>query len=178
MLDGFHRHSPRLVLAGPGNLEALWSGSLPPGVEVRSRLIGDDEALDLFRRCGFLVLPYRDATQSALVAHAYYFHKPVIVTRTGALPEYVVEGETGWVIPPEDAQALADSMQAALQDPARLARMGQAGRGWYERQRQAEDTILQKMYAEVAGRSGGVGPEAAGAAQFMDSAGEREHRGT
>jgi glycosyltransferase involved in cell wall biosynthesis len=49
-----------------------------------------------------LVLPYRDATQSALVAHAYFFRKPAIVTRTGALPEYVVEGETGWVVPRAD----------------------------------------------------------------------------
>jgi glycosyltransferase involved in cell wall biosynthesis len=118
---------------------------------VRSRLIGDDEALDLFRRCGLLVLPYRDATQSALVAHAYFFRKPVIVTRTGALPECVVKGQTGWLVPPEDPQALAAALSEALGAPARLARMGEAGRTWYECQRQAEWSTLQEMYAMLAG---------------------------
>jgi len=141
----------RLVLAGPGRLETLWARSLPPGVEVRNRLIGDDETLDLFRRSGPLVLPYRDATQSALVAHAYFFRKPVIVTRVGALPEYVVEGETGWIVPPENPLALAEAMQAALSDPAQLQGMGQAGRAWYECQRQAEGDTLQGMYDRLAG---------------------------
>jgi alpha-maltose-1-phosphate synthase len=151
MLNGLRSDGPRLVLAGAGRLEALWTRSLPPGVEVRSGLVRDDEALDLFRRCGPLVLPYRDASQSALVAHAYFFRKPVIVTRVGALPENVVEGETGWVVPPADPPALAGAMQAALSDPARLSHMGQAGRAWYERQRQAEWITLQEMYARLAG---------------------------
>jgi phosphatidylinositol alpha-1,6-mannosyltransferase len=60
----------------------------------------------------------------------------------------VVEGETGWVVPPGDAAALAE----ALGDPARLARMGEAGRAWYERQRRREEQTLQEMYAR-AGRA-------------------------
>jgi glycosyltransferase involved in cell wall biosynthesis len=68
------------------------------------------------------------------------------------LPEYVVEGETGWVIPPEDPAALAAVLEKALSDPARLARMGQAGRAWYDREREAEEEALQHMYARVAGR--------------------------
>ena len=149
-LDCFQSNGPRLVLAGPGRLDSLWARSLPPGVEVRGHLIGDDEAVDLFRRCGALVLPYRDATQSALVAHAYFFRKPVIVTRAGALPEYVVEGETGWVIPPEDPQALAEVLGEALSDTNRLACMGTAGRAWYERERKAEELTLRQMYSRLA----------------------------
>ena len=149
-LDGQPQAARRLVVAGPGEVGALWAGPLPQGVEVRSRLIADDEVLELFRRCGLLVLPYRDATQSAVVGHAYYFRKPVIVTRTGALPEYVIEGETGWVIPPEDPQALAGALGEALCDPARLARMGEAGRAWYDRERNVEEMTLQRMYAQLA----------------------------
>jgi glycosyltransferase involved in cell wall biosynthesis len=141
----------RLVLAGPGELGPIWPRSLPPGVEVRSRLIRDEEALELFSRCGLVLLPYRDATQSALVAHAYYFRKPALVTRTGALPEYVVEGETGWVVPPEDPLALAATLEEALHDPARLARMGEAGRATYDRERHAEQHTLREMYARIAG---------------------------
>jgi len=81
----------------------------------------------LFRSACLLVLPYRDATQSALVAAAYTFGLPVIVTDTGALAEYVVEGETGWIVPPGDARALASALRAALADPGRLSAMGLAG---------------------------------------------------
>ncbi|MEJ2737629.1 MAG: glycosyltransferase family 4 protein [Anaerolineae bacterium] len=150
MLDGTGAEAPRLILAGPGDVQALWTGTLPRGVEIRNRFIEDDEAIDLFRHCGALVMPYRDATQSALVAHAYFFRKPVIVTRTGALHEYVVDGTTGWVIPPDDPRLLAQTLQGALSDGARLERMGQAGRAWYERQRRAETNSLWEMYDRLA----------------------------
>jgi glycosyltransferase involved in cell wall biosynthesis len=143
-----------VVVAGPGRLERLGCGPLPANVEVRQRLIEDGEAVELFRRCGLVVLPYVEASQSALVAAAYFFRKPAIVTRAGALAEYVVEGgpqdQTGWAIPPGDAAALAETLQAALGDPARLARLGAAGRAWYERQSQAEGIALEEMYAVVA----------------------------
>ncbi|MBN1180615.1 MAG: glycosyltransferase, partial [Anaerolineae bacterium] len=126
-----------------------------PRVELYDRLIEDDEAIDLFRNCALLVLPYHDATQSALVGAAYAFGKPVIVTRTGALPEYVDEGETGWVVPPGDAQALADCLSQALSDPERLIRMGQNGQAWYNRHRNAEWEALQRLYLKLAGATYG-----------------------
>ena len=136
----------RLVLAGPGSPAGVNLDTVPPRVEVRNRLIQDAEAVELFQRCGLLVLPYLDATQSALVAAAYYFNKPVIVTRTGALPEYVQEAETGWVVSPGDPVALAGCLAEALADPARLQRMGKAGRAWYDDQRHREEFTLRTMY--------------------------------
>ena len=138
--------SLRLLLAGQGDLLSLWPRPLPPGVELRQRPIDDAEAIDLFRRCGLLVLPYLDATQSALVAAAYAFRKPVLVTQTGALPEYVQDGVTGWVIPPGDPATLAQVLQAALSDPQRLAAMGQAGWQWYQAQRVQEYGALLDLY--------------------------------
>ncbi len=135
-----------ICIAGPGSTRRLLSDRLPDSVQLRNRLIGDPEAADLFRRCGVVVLPYLEASQSALVAAAYYFHKPVIVSRAGALPEYVVEGETGWIVPPGDASALACALQAALADPWRLAEMGECGRAWWESHRRIESQVLDKMY--------------------------------
>lgn len=135
-----------VTLAGQGELRELWPGPLPAGVELRQRRIDDLEAIELFRRCGLLVLPYLDATQSALAAAAYSFGKPVIVSRSGALPEYVQEGVTGWVVPPGDAASLAQALQAGLADPARLAAMGQAGRQWVEAQRVREYQGLLELY--------------------------------
>jgi glycosyltransferase involved in cell wall biosynthesis len=150
MLNGPQAEGPRLVLAGPGSMDKLWAGSLPPRIEVRNRLVDDDEAMDLFRRCGLLVLPYLDATQSALIPAAYFFRKPVVVTWTGALPEYVQEGRTGWLVEPDHPPSLARCLESALSEPARLAEMGTAGRAWYDNRRAAEQRVLEHMYQRLA----------------------------
>jgi len=122
-------------------------GELPEGIEVRDRVIGDEEALALFGGAALLVLPYRDATQSALIGAAARLGVPSLVTRTGALPEYVVEGETGWVVEPGDPQALAEGLRDALGDRARLARFGAAARSWYDAARSKEQHILSQLYS-------------------------------
>jgi glycosyltransferase involved in cell wall biosynthesis len=132
----------RAVVAGKGQLEQ----AAPGNVEIHNRLMGDAEAIDLFKHCSLVVLPYRDATQSALIAAAYFFGKPVIVTRTGALPEYVNEGVTGWIIEPNNAQALAECLSAAINDPVRLQQMGEAGRAWYREHDQNEVPLLRHLY--------------------------------
>ncbi len=152
MMNGANTGRPRIVLAGPGDLSAVWAGPLPPNVEMRNHLIGDEEAIDLFRHCGLVVLPYLDATQSALVAAAYYFRKPVVVTRTGALPEYVEDDETGRVVEPGHPASLARCLEEMLADPVRLAQMGAAGRIWYDAYREIELATLLEMYQQVANR--------------------------
>lgn len=52
---------------------------------------------------------------------------PVIATTAGAFPEIVVDGETGLLVPPGDARALADSIEALLRDQPRRVMMGAAG---------------------------------------------------
>jgi glycosyltransferase involved in cell wall biosynthesis len=137
------------IIAGQGDVEPYTRRGLPTNVELRNRQIGDEEAIELFKNCLVVVLPYLDATQSALVAAAYFFGKPVIVTRAGALPEYVVTGKTGWVIEPRDAPALAACLHQASSDRLTLAQMGQAGREWYMTQRRAERHALHMMYEQV-----------------------------
>lgn len=140
----------RLVVAGEGDDSAGLMAPLPPDVERRDHLVEDAEAIALFRACRVLVLPYIGATQSALIPAAYYFGMPVIATRSGALPEYVVEGETGWLVPEGNAAALAQALDEALGDPERCRRMGAAGRAWYDRERARERTELMKLYDQVA----------------------------
>lgn len=140
----------RVIIAGFGDLSQYWGGALPARLEIHNRRINDEEAMDLFCRCGIVVLPYIDASQSALIAAAYYFRKPVIVTRTGALPEYVREGETGFIVEPDHPAALARCLERVLDDPVRLERMGVAGRAWYEVQRKEQETVLLRVYARLA----------------------------
>jgi glycosyltransferase involved in cell wall biosynthesis len=53
---------------------------------------------------------------------------PVIASAVGEMQHSVLPGETGWLVPPGDAAALADALGAAVTAPGRLAAMGEAGR--------------------------------------------------
>jgi glycosyltransferase involved in cell wall biosynthesis len=54
--------------------------------------------------------------------------RPVVASAVGGLPEIVAHGETGLVVPPGDADALADAIVALASDRERVAAMGRAGR--------------------------------------------------
>jgi colanic acid/amylovoran biosynthesis glycosyltransferase len=55
---------------------------------------------------------------------------PVVSTRIGGIPEMVVENETGFLVQPEDATALADAIEKVINDHSLGQKLGQAG---YER---------------------------------------------
>ena len=76
---------------------------------------------------------------------------PVVSTRSGAIPEYVPDGEAGLLVPERDPQVLADALLTLLSDPALRHRLGQAGRLYAETHysaatniRQAETVILER----------------------------------
>jgi D-inositol-3-phosphate glycosyltransferase len=63
-----------------------------------------------FRAVDVAILPYESATQSGIIQIAYSFNLPVITTNVGGLPEVVKEGETGFLVPPSDPNALSDAI--------------------------------------------------------------------
>ncbi len=52
---------------------------------------------------------------------------PIVATQAGSIPEIVVDGETGLLVPPDDAASLAKAMVALLSDEERARVMGEAG---------------------------------------------------
>lgn len=65
---------------------------------------------------------------------------PVVATDVGGNPELVVDGDTGWLVPPRDPAALAEALTQALEDPARAAAAGERGRERVEREFSMERT--------------------------------------
>ena len=53
---------------------------------------------------------------------------PVIGSAIGGIPEQIVDGKTGWLVPPGDDRALADRLAELLASGDRARAMGQAGR--------------------------------------------------
>ena len=70
----------------------------------------DDEVEKYFSASDLVVLPYEDATQSAIVQISFGFEKPVIVTEVGGLPDVVTDNVTGYVIEPFKPQLIAEKI--------------------------------------------------------------------
>jgi glycosyltransferase involved in cell wall biosynthesis len=111
-------HIFRLVVAGTGSdLEQHRKRITASGwVELIDRYISAAEVTTLFRRAMAVVLPYTDATQSGVGAMAFAFSRPVIATNVGDVPDVVVDGQTGLIVPPRDGMALAGAMERLLVD--------------------------------------------------------------
>jgi glycosyltransferase involved in cell wall biosynthesis len=54
--------------------------------------------------------------------------RPVIASRIGGLPDVVVDGETGFIVPPGDADALRKAIKRLVDDSHLRARMGEAAK--------------------------------------------------
>ena len=83
---------------------------------------------------------------------------PVVATTVGAFPDLVRDGETGRLVAPGDAAALADAMAPILDDPERRAEMARAARAHVEARHgiEAEAAALERVYrALLAAAPGG-----------------------
>jgi glycosyltransferase involved in cell wall biosynthesis len=108
----------RVIVAGTGSDLELHRSRIAssPWVELIDRYISAAEVPGLFRRAMAVVLPYTDATQSGVGAMALACSRPVIATDVGDVPDVVIDGRTGLIVPPRDGNALAEAMQRILAD--------------------------------------------------------------
>lgn len=79
---------------------------LQTDVLVHAEYVPNEEVGQYFSACDVVVLPYVSATQSGIVQIAYQFDKPVIATDVGGLSEVVLHEKTGFILPPNDPEAL------------------------------------------------------------------------
>jgi glycosyltransferase involved in cell wall biosynthesis len=76
----------------------------------------------------YFVAPSRTETQGLTMCEAMACGLPVIGTRAGGIPEFVREGIDGYLVPRDDATAMADAVQRIVRDPSTMARMGHSAR--------------------------------------------------
>jgi glycosyltransferase involved in cell wall biosynthesis len=119
------RHSRpdvRITLAGRGpetaRLMADTAGD--DTFEWLDRFIPDGELPELFASSLFVVVPYREASQSGVVPLAFANGRTVVATRVGALAEAVDDGRTGLLCDPDDVNALTAAILALLGNRHRL----------------------------------------------------------
>ena len=99
------------------------------GLESRVRFLGiRADVADILRASDVFVLSSRVEGNPLSVMEAMAAGLPVVSTVVGGVPELVRNGETGLLVPSEDAGALAQAMQALVDDPVRRQAMGAAAR--------------------------------------------------
>lgn len=109
-------------------LQSLHDLCLALHVEDRVRFLGwRSDVNDILLDSDVLAVPSVAEPFGRVALEAMALGKPVVGTLAGGLPEVVVPGETGILVPPNDADRLAEGIRALLDDPQRAEAMGRAG---------------------------------------------------
>ncbi|HET7464277.1 MAG TPA: glycosyltransferase family 4 protein [Longimicrobium sp.] len=123
--------------------ESPLPGGLPPGVEARRGVRAyTPEWFGLWRAADLFVLPTRGEAFGMVFQEAAAAGLPAIGTAINAIPEIVIDGETGLLVPPGDVGALADALRALVASPGRRREMGAAAR------RRIEEVASVERYGE------------------------------
>jgi len=102
----------------------------PERFELHLGFVPREHVASLFARASVVVLPYLEATQSAVAAIAMSAGKPVVATNVGGLSDLLTHGVTGLLTPPGDATALAEAICKLLGNQELRIKMGQAAKSY------------------------------------------------
>lgn len=151
-----HIHDVKFVFVGRGPLEnelKKQTEQLGLAEEVIFTGIRKDVPV-LLSACDVFVLPSpeREGLPN-VIPEAEACSKPVIATNIGGIPESVIDGVTGFLVPPKDPQALADKILLLLGDLSLAKQMGKMGKDLCLRRFSAEAMIrkLDKLYFDLLG---------------------------
>ena len=100
-------------------------GDLAPRLRFLPRL-PQSALFPLIQAARLVVLPSRWESLANACLEAMALGRAVVATRGSGFAETIEDGETGWLVPPDDAAALARAVNGALADPDRLAAVGAA----------------------------------------------------
>lgn len=118
-----------LIASGGPERDALERLTAELGLSARVHFLGyHDPITDLYQSCDIMALASRADAFGLVLAEAGYSRRPVVATRVGGIPEVIEDGATGFLVPPEDPQALAQALARLVADSGLRARLGEAGR--------------------------------------------------
>lgn len=125
--------SAQLTLFGQGlEFEPLQDRIKSLGLQDRAVMPGwlaPEEVHDRMGEAAMVAFPSRWQEPFGLVAlEAARAARPCIGTAVGGLQDIIVDGETGWLVPPDNPALMAEALQATLADPQNAERMGVAAR--------------------------------------------------
>ena len=123
------------VIAGEGSQRAVLQHAINvAGLQEQVRLLGfRADVLSLVQACDVFVLPSPAEPFGLVLLEAMALSKPVVACSSGGPIEIVSAGETGLLVPPSNAEALAAALRTLLENRDLAVRFGERGRARYER---------------------------------------------
>lgn len=103
-----------------------------------------------------ITMPSKEEPFGLVALEGMAMGKPVVATTAGGVPEFVIHGETGLLVPPENPSELAKALLELIEDPVRAREMGHKGRMRAERYHDAHvfaDSTSALLQSAIASRS-------------------------
>jgi glycosyltransferase involved in cell wall biosynthesis len=120
-----------LVLVGEGPYRVVIEEKIAAlKLQERVRFTGyQDEVAPYFAMMDAVVLAsYANEGVPQALLQALAMARPVIGTQVGGIPEVIMPGKTGLLVPPRDPAAMAQAMRQVMEDPAMAQALGHRGR--------------------------------------------------
>ena len=141
--------SLKLLIVGSGELEGyLRELAVELGVSDETVFTGQvkhQEVMDYHNMMSMEVFLSNSESFGVSVLEASACGKPVIVSNVGGLPEVVVDGETGFIVPPQDPEKAADAMEVLVVDVALREKIGAAGRYFVQANYNWDENVRQMV---------------------------------
>lgn len=122
--NGLNRTDTILLIVGTGEYEEELKKLSKENLNIH--FIGYKEGVEkanYFSISDFFVFPTLFDTYSHVVAESFYYNIPIISTDKDGANELITEGKTGFIIPSEDSNAIANAMKKLLDNPKLLRQM-------------------------------------------------------
>jgi len=148
-----------LLFAGDGpSRPELQRETRALGLADRVRFEGEvahEDVPDVLQNVDIFAMPstWEGFGVSAIEASA--MELPVVASDVHGIPDVVVDGETGILVPPRDGGAIAAAIARLAADPSLRETMGRAGREFVERNYRWQDNaaLMERLYAEMVARA-------------------------
>ncbi len=142
-----------LLIVGEGETRnKLKNLSISLGIMQEVYFLGSrNDVPQILSTLDIFVLPSKSEGMPMVILEAMAAGLPVVATNVGGTPEVVIDGETGFLVPPGDPQALADVIKKLMDDPELRRKFGKAGRERVEKHFTIEETVrkTEELYLRL-----------------------------
>lgn len=142
--------TPVTVLAGSPTAESaeyeakLHTMVAEQGIDVRFLGYRDDIS-ELMQMADVVVIPSLTEAQPRVAVQAFATGRPVVASAVGGVPEIVKHGQTGWLVPAADPQALADALAKVMTQGDEVAKVAASARIMAEQTMRFDHRMAQTL---------------------------------
>jgi len=141
---------PQVRFVGAGRQLSMYQAlAEEAGVKGQCVFVGSVPHEEMFREmaaAAFTIVPSRSEAFGLVNVESMSVGTPVIASAVGGIPEIIRDGVDGYLVPPDDPEALAEKMKLLLSDPTLREQMGENARqrflDMFEQTKNIEQQVL------------------------------------